>query len=191
MVMNYDAPGYGGGGGGGAPMVMNYDAPAYGGGGDAPSMTMNYDAPGYGSGASMRYSGGLRSASGEFSDERRPLLGADYNESSRPLVTQPVFMSQALSGLVSVSGGQTQAVVTHGTPRGTQFSGEYTAAQTQVSLAGGVQEGRSHRGMHLLLDPDIIFATIDRNNDGQITRSEFEAAVLGAEVMMPSQGPQE
>merc|ERR1712196_359995 len=71
----------------------------------------------------------------------------------------------------------------------TQFAGGYAAPQMQLS-GGGVQEGRPQGGMNLLLDPNVIFATIDRNNDGQITRSEFEAAVVGAEMVVPNYGGQ-
>merc|ERR1712107_90319 len=91
-----------------------------------------------------------------------------------------------------VSGGytapQTQVSGGYAAPQ-TQFAGGYAAPQMQLS-GGGVQEGRPQGGMNLLLDPNVIFATIDRNNDGQITRSEFEAAVVGAEMVVPNYGGQ-
>merc|ERR1712137_653924 len=127
-----------------------------------------------------------------------------------PLVTQPVLMTQALpvpTMNASVATGG-QATATYGAPpmsggsgySAPQVSGGFTAPQMQVSggfgapqmqlSGGGAQEGRPQGGMNLLLDPNVIFATIDRNNDGQITRSEFEAAVVGAEMVVPNYGGQ-
>merc|ERR1712064_182925 len=214
MAMTYDAPGYGGGVGVGGPgMAMTYDAPGYGGG-----AVVNYDSPGY----AGQMSGGL-------SDERSPLLVAE-GAGPRPLVTQPVLMTQALPvpvmnasvasgapalatyGAPPMSGGsaysapqvsggftapqmqlsggapQTQVSAGYAAPQ-TQFAGGYAAPQMQMS-GGGAPEGRPQGGMNLLLDPNVIFATIDRNNDGQITRSEFEAAVVGAEMVVPNYGAQ-
>merc|ERR1712007_335001 len=242
MLMNYDAPGVPGYSGGAS---VGFNGPV-----------MNYDAPGY----AGQMSGGL-------SDERRPLLVAEGEPNfaaagPRPLVTQPVLMTQALpvpvmnasvasggqatatygpppmsggsaysapqvsggftapqmqlsGGAPQVSGGftapqmqlsggyaapQMQVSGGYAAPQ-TQVSGGYAAPQTQVSggygapqmqlSGGGAQDGRPQGGMNLLLDPNVIFATIDRNNDGQITRSEFEAAVVGAEMVVPNYGGRE
>merc|ERR1712137_543626 len=102
-----------------------------------------------------------------------------------PMSGGSAYSAPQVSGGYTVSPPQTQVSGGYTAPQ-TQVSGGYAAPQTQVSggYAGGPQAGRQQGGMNLLLDPNVIFATIDRNNDGQITRSEFEAAVVGAEMVV-------
>merc|ERR1712137_318304 len=149
--------------------VPGYAGPGYSGGAPAGynGPVMNYDAPGYSGGFGGPVSGGSVGGvqiSGGFAAPQAQVSGG---------YTAPQMQ---------VSGG-------YAAPQQTQVSGGYGAPQMQLS-GGGAQEGRPQGGMNLLLDPNVIFATIDRNNDGQITRSEFEAAVVGAEMVVPNYGGQ-